>query len=493
MNNTPSVLFHAENICSDRVFTRKQVEDLLSAVRGKTLHEADVNGVLDEAVRVRPDKVVRGIAGDVIEVSVLGCQRDSRPEPDIWVDNIKTELKTTGLVKPKNNGNREYEAKEPLTITGVAPDILKGEIFEDSRFYHKIQHLLFVFYHYCLSSTACNSGDYRSFPILGHLFWDVAEEHLETLKNDWQLVQDFVKQFDFSNEEERHKLKSNLMLIDYSSPHQPRFRFKRSFVSTIVDAFLQNRQLVRLAEKITKFSDIDRKCHEFTVKHKDKSVAQLASEFGILINQKDACQKLIIKMFGSDSRSLNQIKDISEIGMKGKTIILNADGEKTEDMKMFKVDFEEWFNPTTTFEENEDPSVNYSEAYSFFAEQSFLFIVFQEPRHGEKIPIGECKFKGFKRFAFPEDFVLSDVRKTWEEARYLVFNKELKELRGRRGYAPNFPKAETNLFFFRGSGSTVADKRQRLLKWGIDIKMYIQYAWVKGEYIASKLEELPFL
>ena len=72
MNNTSSVLFQEENVYSDRVFTRKQVEDLLSAVRGKTLHEADVNGVLDEAVRVRPDKVVRGIAGDVIEVSVLG-------------------------------------------------------------------------------------------------------------------------------------------------------------------------------------------------------------------------------------------------------------------------------------------------------------------------------------------------------------------------------------------------------------------------------------
>ena len=192
MNNTSSVLFQEENICLDRVFTRKQVEDLLSAVRGKTLHEADVNGVLDEAVRVRPDKVVRGIAGDVIEVSVLGCRRDSRPEPDIWVDNIKTELKTTGLVKPKNDSQREYEAKEPLTITGVAPDILKGEIFEDSRFYHKIEHLLFVFYHYCLSSTAYNSGDYRSFPILGHMFWDVTDEHLETLKNDWQLIQDFV-------------------------------------------------------------------------------------------------------------------------------------------------------------------------------------------------------------------------------------------------------------------------------------------------------------
>ena len=47
-------------------------------------------------------------------------------------------------------------------------------------------------------------------------------------------------------------------------------------------------------------------------------------------------------------------------------------------MKMFKVDFDEWFNPTTSFEEQEDSSVSYSEAYSFFTEHSFLFIISQE-------------------------------------------------------------------------------------------------------------------
>ena len=59
--------------------------------------EADVMGVLNDAVNRRPDKVVRGVAGDVIEVSVLGCGRDCHPEPDILVDGIRTELKTTGL------------------------------------------------------------------------------------------------------------------------------------------------------------------------------------------------------------------------------------------------------------------------------------------------------------------------------------------------------------------------------------------------------------
>ena len=57
MNHITSTLFDEQPIYSDRIFTRVQVESLLSAVRGKTLEEVDVKGVLSEAVKVRPDKV----------------------------------------------------------------------------------------------------------------------------------------------------------------------------------------------------------------------------------------------------------------------------------------------------------------------------------------------------------------------------------------------------------------------------------------------------
>lgn len=498
MNNTNSSPSSKRGIPLDRQFTREHVNNLLCNIIGKTLGEIDVKGVLDDAVRTRPDKVVRGIAGDIIELSVLGCKRDSRPEPDIWVDNEKTELKTTGLLKTNKDNCSEYQAKEPLTITGVSPDLLKIETFENSRFYHKIEHLLFVFYHYALSSTARNSDDYRSFPILGHMFWGVKDEHLETLRNDWLLVQNFVRHFDFANEEERHKLKNNLLLIDYSSPHQPRFRFKRSFVSTIVDTFLKKRTLSILPQKITKFSDIDEKCHRFTEQHKGKTLGQLCDELNINITGKDACQRLIIKMFESNARSLNQIQDFSEIGLVAKTIILTSEGKRTEDMKMFKVDFDEWCSPNTVFKENENTAdglfeTDYSDAYSFFAEQSFIFIVFEEPCRGSNIPLHECKFKGFKRFTFTESFINNDVKKTWDEVRRLVINKELIEEDKGRGKAPNFPKSSNNIVFLRGSGTNSLDRKKRLLDWGIDIEMYVQYVWVKGDYIVSRLNTIPYL
>lgn len=485
----------AAKINPNRVFTREKIDGILNSVKGRTLGEVDSAKIIETAVQRCPNKVVRGIAGDVIEVSVLGCERDARPEPDIWVSGVKTELKTTGLKNSQKGKKSEFEAKEPLTITGVSPEILKNEIFEDSRFYHKIEHLLFVFYHYTLSTTARNSGEYSPFPIMGHLFWDITGEHLETLKNDWTLVHEFVKKFDFTNEVERGKLKGNLMLIDYSSHNAPRFRFKRAFVSTIVDAFLQQKKFESLKQKLTKFSDIDAKCHQFTMLHKGKTAKQLADEFGIKLNgKKDACQRLVIKMFGSDAKSINRVKDFSEIGLTAKTITLTSEGEKTEDMKMFQINFDEWCNTETTFDEQIDsPESHYSEAYSFFTEQSFLFIIFEEPYKGKKIPIEKCKFKGFKRYSFQESFINEDVRKTWNEVRRLVFTKELKEEKSNRGYAPNFPKMKDNLFFVRGSGKDSSVKKPHLEKWGIDIKMYVQWAWVKGEYIVSQLDEIDYL
>ena len=487
------------SIPQDRLFTREQVDTLLLEVTGKTLGEVDIKGVIDEFERTRPDKVVKGVAGDVIELSVLGCQRDSRPEPDIWVDNVKTELKTTGLVSSKGKGKKsEYQPKEPLTITGVSPDNLKSESFEDSRFYHKIEHLLFVFYHYNLTHKVQNSGDYRGFPIVGHYFWNVSDEHLEQLRNDWLLVQEFVRQFQFTDEVERHKLRDNLLLIDYSSPHQPRFRFKQSFVSTIVDIFLKNRKLQSLPKRITRYSDIEEKCHKFTEQYGGRTLKDISQELGIKITGKDSCQQLIIKMFDSNVRSLNKIRDFSEIGLVSKTLVLTSEGERTEDMKMFMVDFDEWCSPTTTFNEQEDTQrglfeSNCSQMYSYFSGRMFMFIVFEEPYKGKNIPLEECKFKGFKRYSFKEHFINKDVRKTWEEVRRLVLNKELIEIKTNRGSAPNFPKSKNNDVFIRGSGVDSSYKRKVLDNWGIDMKMYTQYVWVKGEYIVSQLNDIPYL
>ena len=128
----------------DRVFTRAKIDDILNRARGLTLGQADKLGLIDKAMIANPNKVQKGIAGDVIELSVLGCKkRDPKQSPDVLIDNVLTELKTTGVIQGKKTD--AFKAKEPITITNISPDITK-ETFETSPFYHKLEHLLFVFY-----------------------------------------------------------------------------------------------------------------------------------------------------------------------------------------------------------------------------------------------------------------------------------------------------------------------------------------------------------
>ena len=99
---------------SARIFTRQEIEGLLAASVGKTLEQVDKAGLF---ASLQGKLKVTGIAGDVIEISVLGCGRDSKQEPDIVVDDVLVELKTTGLVKPKKKDSPYlYECKEPVTL-----------------------------------------------------------------------------------------------------------------------------------------------------------------------------------------------------------------------------------------------------------------------------------------------------------------------------------------------------------------------------------------
>ena len=129
-----------------RIFTRQQVDELLTAAIGKTLLQVDKARLF--AHHEGRDKV-KGIAGDIIEESVLGCKKDSKQEPDILVDGVLTELKTTGMIEPKKKDSPYvYECKEPVSVTAVSIPVIVNEEFETSNFWHKLAHMLWVYYWY---------------------------------------------------------------------------------------------------------------------------------------------------------------------------------------------------------------------------------------------------------------------------------------------------------------------------------------------------------
>ena len=498
-------------VSADRCFTKVQLEEILGKVKNKTLGEVDVKNVF--ATTISNPKVT-GIAGSVIEQSVLGYKADSKKEADICVDGIMTEVKTTGLKKLKDG---KLTAKEPISITAVSIDKKRGiktideeKDFEESAFFHKIDNMLFVFYFYD-SLVTVKAADYAKFKILGHRFHEFSEfsdDDKERLKNDWQLVHDFIVDIKqrYKTEEERKQyypnlstlLNGELMVLDTAPkyPNPPRFRFKSSFARAFVEEWLGIEERKKLATPITKFSDIDKKCHEITEKFKGCTFIDMLKSFGITdlkLDNKAKAEQLVIRMFGQTANKINDISDFAKIGLNAHTVTTRPDGTKKEDTKFAMIDFKEWCNEYTTFEE--------SQLYEYL-NQTFLFIIFKQDITKTK---GKDIFCGIKRYKFSEKFIFEEGEKTWNKVRELVNNEELKILpilsNGKPRYtpttnvlmeAPNFPKkGEGYKIFVRGSGGNALPKYKTETVNGL--KMYPQYFWIDGNSLLNQLKDVSFL
>ena len=104
-------------MADNHVFKSARIEQILDSVTNKTLGEVDKKHVFDRTIA---NPKITGIAGDVIEQSVLGYPSDRDQRPDLEIDGVLVELKTTGIREGKKSG--EIEAKEPVSITAVSID-----------------------------------------------------------------------------------------------------------------------------------------------------------------------------------------------------------------------------------------------------------------------------------------------------------------------------------------------------------------------------------
>lgn len=478
----------AQNI--EHKYTKKEVEDLLESCLNKTLGEIDKKHVFD---RTKTNPKITGIAGDVIEQSVFGYDANSDSSPDLNIDGILTELKTTGIRVSKKN-QKEYEAKEPMSITGVSPNVIIDEEFEDSRFWHKLAHLLLVYYLYASDKTVL-AAEYANFLVKGYQFLEFSEDDKKILEQDWLIVRNFIRSLN-KNEAlypEISHLRDKLLFIDTAPkwPNPPRFRLKRTVVSNIVQKHF-NGSLEQLPKAYDTYADIDKACHEITAKYKNKTVADLMKEFAIEGKiDKGIGERLVVKMFGGSAKKMQDIDLFSKIGLLGKTIVLTEKGKRTEDMKLFRINFDEIVNVNEQFTD--------SVFYDYFNENQILCIVFEEHDSSD---FSKNTFLGFKRLSFSDDFIELNVKSVWQRIRELVIYKELKDVpvldakgnprinkTGIPQTAPNFPKSSEGIIFVRGDSSDSTQKPETVN----GISMYRQYIWIKGGYLSQKLDEKDFI
>ncbi len=501
-------------------YSRKNLVLLFDSLLGKFLgdKEVDVKNIFE---KTKEHPKITGIAGMVVEQSILGYPANQDQKPDIFIENIETEVKTTGIRRCKKNKNN-YEAKEPMSITAVSIPTIVNEEFESSHFWSKVAHMFIVYYLYD-SDTTVKAADYAMFPLIGYEFHDTDDVDKEILKNDWELVRNFIIEIqkNYVNPEEEyprlsHELRDKLLLIDTAPkyPHPPRFRFKRAYVSSLVDKFF-NHPLEILPERITKFTDIDSRCHQYTMQYKGKTVGELMKIFGLgYINtnlkkkvqyvNKNICEEVVVRMFGGKAKKLNGVEDFNKIGIIGKTITMSPTGGRTEDLKLMPIDFNEITSPNVSFEGKDDKIS--SEAFDKLSQNSYLCIIFQEAYLDS--PINQNIFLGFKRLSFNDDFLMKQCKPVWEEVRSLVINKELRESvvcnkdgsirindTGMIQTSLNFPKMgrknsqERHDFFVRGSGLNSSKKTEVVN----EIHMYQQYFWISGQYIIDSLKKEDFL
>lgn len=510
---------------------------LLEHQCGKTFGEIDNRGIFEY---VRRFNLQKGVAGTVVEQCVFGYPPDSEQKPDLIIidenEEVSTELKTTGMLL-KERPRQHYEAKEPMSITAVGVYDIADQDFETSHFWSKIEHLLIVYYHYA-ADHAVTPFEYKDFSIKGYEFHEFSEDEITALKQDWENVRDLCAEVVSRHPGERNRawkaavkedyleshgtLRRVLSYIDLAPKFPPRFRLKKPTVSSFISSHF-GYELEQLPGRYTVVTDIDRKCRELTREYSGKTIGELARLFDIplvspngLRGKKSIGEEIVIKMFGSESaKKINEIEIFERFGLIAKTIAMTANGGRTEDMKLFHLDFDDI---RETEVEDDDGTIRAAEfedsdIYSFFADHELLCILFQEPEkeyltmNGRTLDVtpnslSANKFIGFKRLVFSDEFIDTSVRKLWEDTHNKVINGTLEDIIQRRkdgtvirnksgeiSSAPNFMKSRDNEVFMRGSGvdSSLIHKTENVN----GIAMLPQYVWIKGTAIIDELSTTP--
>ena len=521
---------------AEHVYQKNDLIKMFDSVLNKTLGEIDNIGIFDYLYS-EGFNLQKGIAGTIVEQCVLGYPPDSKQEADLVVvdgdKRVSTELKVTGMRISKDGGTH-FVAKEPMSITAVGIFDLAEQDFRTSHFWNKLEHMLIVYYHY-LYEKAIEVHDYKDFPIKGYEFHEFDSEDEATLQRDWYYVHDFVEEIvkkhtDKAGNEWKEAVKQDyidnhywlrevLSYIDLAPKFPPRFRLKKPTVNSIISKHF-GYNLEQLPGKYTTVSDIDAKCLELSRTYSGKTIGEIADMFGIPRlsgtgkENKGIAEKIIVRMFGGKSERLNQVALFSRFGLIAKSIVITPEGRRTEDMKLYRIDFDEMMQETVL---EEDGSVRPfffedSELYSYFADHELFCIIFREPPKeyranpvtGKKEevlhPLAMNTFVGFQRLVFSDEFINSSVSKVWEDTRWKIAERELKDVVkykkdgspvitgvGEVSSAPNFMKSSENVVFIRGGGkdSSAESKTENVN----GIKMLPQFIWLKGSAICEELNK----
>ena len=275
-------------------------------------------------------------------------------------------------------------------------------------------------------------------------------------------------------------------------PNPPRFRLKRQFVTLIANKYFGGK-FDQLPTRYSSLNELEGECRRLARSYSGKTVDELCAQLGIErknVSKRDA-EMVVVRMFGGTAKRMRDVEIFNKFSVIGRTFVLTKNGRKTEDMKLFPIDFDEVGDESVAFED--------SAFRANFADSSVLVIMFEEPGAGR--PFSENIFKGFELLSFSDAFIEHEVRSVFEKCRSLIVNHELRiepylrkdgtQMMNRNGQpreAPNWPKSRDGIVFLRGTGANSAPEHKPLVVNGLH--MYPQNLWIRGTFLAEKLENL---
>lgn len=336
-------------------FTEQDIRKRFGAIVGHTVAEVDAAGVLTASAASRN----KGRIGAVIEQSVLGYPADSDRRPDIVIDGQPWEVKATGLKESARGG---WRAKEPMSITAVAPEGIVTESFSTSAFWHKAARLLVVYYLYVRPGRGV-TVEYAGFEFKGYDLHTWHEVDRCRLEADWTTVREFVRtalagDVDTEMPNLSTLINPQLLYLDTSPkwPNRPRFRLKASLVTQMARERLDDgMRMIPDQGGLSSMGALKAYLHGISNTYAGQTLEDLAMPFGLPLKAKSGrenkslAEQVVVRLFTGHAGKISQVPLFAKAGIVFKTMTLTPAGGRTEDMKL---------NPSIDFDELCDPDID---------------------------------------------------------------------------------------------------------------------------------------
>lgn len=384
---------------------RKELLDKIKQANGKTIGELDSANLLKNP----KDK---GRIGQVIQL-YLGKKPNSLSEADF--PEARLELKVTGLVK---NGKDGFRAKERLKLETINYVKDHGIPFERSHLLEKCESLLVSCYEYVKPADG-SLPDYSSFKLIDSFIYDMSPEDKKIIQQDYDRIMEKINSghAETISESDTQYLaactsgqSSKNRVRQYNSEilAKPRaFSFKPSFLTTIVNEYIEGERLQKLGLGKEPEKSIVQRVIDELKPYIGSTTADFRRMFPNIGKQKNLYAAFLSNIVGV--KNLQNTEEFKKAHILFKVVRKQKNGHVKESMSFHQIDFIEVSSTPW-----EDSSVR-----EFFLGAKLLLPVFEETGNQEN---GETQYrlKGIRSYDIPDDLVDTFVKQAYEHTQTIL-------------------------------------------------------------------------